>query len=151
MNRFKFRHYNKLANEYTYYNNGQLQVCINKDFESGLIFPIAENNSMYMGTYNELQQCTGYKDEKGKDIYEGDILKEKYKDGETVYEDYTVVKWDKICAGYVMYRPNYSKDTTFFDEAVDDGDNTGILKNFEVVGNIFENPDLFKEIGGKNE
>lgn len=100
-----------------------------------------------------VMQCTGLKDKYGELIFEGDILKETCKDdelGET-YFDFTVVKWDKVCAGYIMYHPAYTRDTVFFDEAVDDGDNTGILKNFEVVGNIYENPDLIKEKGENNE
>ena len=102
---------------------------------------------------HEISFCTGLKDKNGRLIFEGDILKETCKDdelGET-YFDFTVVKWDKVCAGYIMYHPAYTRDTVFFDEAVDDGDNTGILKNFEVVGNIYENPDLLKEKGENNE
>lgn len=148
MNRFNFRHYNKLAKAFTYYGAGELQVDLNREFKSGLIFPMADDSSMYMGTYSELQQCTGLKDDNGRLIYEGDILKyaefdwndESFKDIET---NQAVVIW----GGEYDYPAFDLKGTDF------DGTNGlsylfGAGWHFEVIGNIYENADLIE--GGAN-
>lgn len=87
-------------------------------------------------------QCTGLKDNKGKLIYEGDILKETCEyDEDSVFYDYTVVKHEEKSAGFVMYRPDKPNDITYFDDV-------DLEKEvFEVIGNIYENPDFFKSIG----
>lgn len=102
---------------------------------------------------HEISFCTGLKDKNGKLVYEGDILKEIYFDTDLNKSDYdyTVVRWEKIEASFIMYRPALPNDITFFGEVFDDGDNSGVLKNFEVIGNIYENPDLIKEKGENNE
>lgn len=73
-----------------------------------------------------IMQCTGLKDKNGKLIYEGDIVKEFYTDfinfsGKGII----VVEWDNLNASYN-------------------------LENFqncerEVIGNIYENPELLEE------
>lgn len=71
-----------------------------------------------------IMQCTGLKDENGKLIYEGDIVKETLTD--FINEEIiTVVKWDKLNTGY----------------------NLENLQNCEreVIGNIYENKELLEE------
>jgi len=65
-----------------------------------------------------LMQYTGLKDKNGKEIYEGDIIKDE-SDGMI-----TVIKWNNECAGFVNVL--YVKDS----------------KDIEVIGNIYENPEL---------
>lgn len=76
-------------------------------------------------------QYTGRKDKNGKEIYEGDIVREEGNDllfGPVIFSD------EEVCFGYVnkckAYNdPNYNEFN-------------GHLFTVEVIGNIYENPNL---------
>lgn len=81
----------------------------------------------------ELMQYTGLKDKNNKEIYEGDIVKLRanHRIGVIKYYD----EWGAFVIEYIKPRPlavlgNYYKE------------------NIEILGNIYENPEL---LGGKNE
>lgn len=94
-------------------------------------------------TYNKsvipetIGQYTGLTDKNGKKIFEGDIGRYKQTDG---------AKWNgkpMICIGKVVY----NKKTASF--AVDSKDEIGAknydyfpIKDFEIIGNIHDNPEL---------
>lgn len=75
-----------------------------------------------------LMQYTGLHDKNGKEIYEGDIVKIKYKD-----ED----------IGKVIYEHNgFSIDVTNMNKAYG---RVSFVNNFmEVIGNIYDNPELLR-------
>ncbi len=84
-----------------------------------------DTNLNYDCDTNTLEQCTGLKDKKGKLIYEGDILKDKY-------GALHPISWN--VKGF------YEADT--FAVA---GFYNAIQEDMEVIGNIHENPELLKE------
>jgi uncharacterized phage protein (TIGR01671 family) len=83
-----------------------------------------------------IMQYTGLKDKNGKKIYEGDILNIGFGgDASMVYHthNYCVVFW---CDKNLQWKTKYNK-----------GDNplTGYyLPVYEIIGNIYENPELLK-------
>lgn len=93
--------------------------------------------------YHEIVFSTGLKDKNGKLIFEGDILKYTSKPTSTqknnfkykpYTENYSVV-WEDFYTGYNLQ--NREKVNCF---------NLGIMtKDCEVIGNIYENPELLKE------
>ena len=72
-------------------------------------------------------QYTGLEDKNGKDIYESDILK-----SET--DKPMVVSWNEKFASFCLDRKGWAFQFSLV-EAVDS-------KNCEVIGNIYENPEL---------
>ena len=76
----------------------------------------------------EICQFTGLKDMNGRDIYEGDIIKINI--GGYWQNQLEVVKWD-----WYGWQPFIDglEDKYYF------------IKECEVVGNIYENPDLIQE------
>ena len=119
--RLKFRIFSKTAKKYIYFDNSELSI----DRENmGLLF---RSEHLYLGNYEELQQCTGLKDKNGTLIYEGDIV--FYKIGSIKCQD--VVKWSEERCGWVK---GYQDLSTY-------------KKYCEVVGNIYEHPNLLKKKG----
>lgn len=86
-----------------------------------------------------LVQYTGLKDKNGKEIYEGDLLKEI---GELSRKDY------QKRLGKVVYEPRVASFMVFVDGGYCHMNEAKWEKDFleytEVIGNIFENPELLK-------
>jgi uncharacterized phage protein (TIGR01671 family) len=110
-----------------------------KHEEVNLFFP--KTGSFYLAPFSEirLMQFTGLKDKRGKEIWEGDILKMK--------EDICLIDNEEI--DVVIFEKGMFKTNCDWDDGCYcigngiflDGDNY-----LEVVGNIFENPELLKKV-----
>lgn len=83
-----------------------------------------------------LMQTTGLKDKNGNEIFEGDVV--KYEVGRDTYTE--EVAYDKNFAGFGVKDAKANVVFTFGELAEDIG-----IISLEVVGNIYENPELLEE------
>lgn len=92
----------------------------------------------YINGY-ELMQYTGLKDKNGKEIYEGDIVNLAMWNGEAYNWDTGVIKWHGPSSAFKWF---------YLLEDASDGSNYWLSqadrKGREVIGNIYENPELLK-------
>ena len=82
-----------------------------------------------------LMQYTGLKDKNGKEIYEGDIVKFRFKDDREEFPD---------LIGYIEYQTTFTAFRIMSNQGSFKIDITEI-KFIEVIGNIYENPKLLEE------
>jgi len=83
-----------------------------------------------------IMQYTGLKDMNGKEVYEGDMVL----DHSWLYpreEDAIIVSWDEKKCGFVPFN--------FYNSRLDVYKAEECLYNYEVIGNIYENPELWKK------
>ena len=86
---------------------------------------------------NVLMQCTGLKDKNGKLIYEGDIVKNNQNSLYSVeFEEFE--HQTKFCLKRIKNSNYYPHISTWQGIGYKD------QKNFEVIGNIYENPELLE-------
>ena len=83
-------------------------------------------------------QFTGLKDKNGRDIYEGDILmcigKRENNKGRKYYRK-VIFRNGSFC----MIDPDHIFENSLYNHVIND------VFNWEVVGNIYDNPELIKE------
>ncbi len=86
----------------------------------------------------DIMQYTCLKDKTGKEIYEGDIIRARQPKGFSGHVKTTVavVEFKEGCFGYYEYY--IDAEDCYFDSCWD-------VKDIEVIGNIYENPELLKD------
>ncbi|MCK6203955.1 YopX family protein [Bacillus infantis] len=91
----------------------------------------------------ELMQYTGLRDSNGLEIFEGDIV--KYLDGGYSYTEDGRDEWEEMNIGVIVY----DEENAMFDvtnkNSVDREDVFEGGGDFEVIGNVHENPELVGE------
>lgn len=89
------------------------------------------------------EQYTGLKDKNGKEIYEGDIVSEEFEYGGEKTKTIWQVRWcDDECAFELHYVSGFEVDDCSL--VADDEE------DYEVIGNIHENPDLLEQGNAKD-
>lgn len=81
-------------------------------------------------------QYTGLTDKNGNKIFENDIIECRRKDKHFQSQ----IEWDSTCAGF-MFQDSKDGSMVGLDTLLDGG----IYSDFEVIGNIFDNPELIGE------
>lgn len=130
MNReIKFRAWFSLDKKMVEHENLSMQYDRDEGFTFAFDYMSYFDEENMKGTLNfELMQYTGLKDKNGKEIYEGDLLK----DGKGVGE----VKWvQEHCAFLIRTLNPHMYHYLESDER---------LTESEVTGNIYENPELLE-------
>ena len=79
----------------------------------------------------ELLQFTGAKSKTGQEVYEADVI--KFNDG--IDDIYGLISYDDEDAVYCVSYENVTEHLL------------NMAGDFEIVGNIFENPDLHEQLG----
>lgn len=101
-------------------------VCIPKSWK--------EAYGLYTVHPDSIGQYTGIKDKNGKKIFEGDIL----------YQEQTLLGAVCISARYGISVLKESLRWALRNFVFDSDFDTGVLRDIEVHGNIFDNPELMK-------
>lgn len=120
MKEIKFRVWNKLVNKmYSHKKLEEILVNLTK-------------------SDNEIMQYTGLNDKNGNEIYEGDILKGTTKGNSDEILAITYVKWDRGQFDLFTEMTSDSWEDALF--------NYMQFFDVEVMGNIYENPELLDKI-----
>lgn len=134
-----FRESNEFV--YGYYKHGNIA-----DVETDFILPLPE----YKNEINEVAVCTstvgrytGLTDRNGVKIFEGDIVHYQYEPGKNYWnsDQNSVIKWEST--GFymqgIMGTNKYALSCGWLESIPHDNG-----RCFEVIGNVYDNPELLK-------
>lgn len=130
----KFRIWDKKKNKFVHENRDKDYLL---DFEGNIVFPdtVGELHKRVDFCHLIIQQFTGLSDKNGVEIYEGDILENNLNHPD--YKFGTII-FDEI---YSLFGIKYDGLTRTVKT-----DKYECASRFEVVGNLFQNPELLEKI-----
>ena len=92
-----------------------------------------------------IMQFTGLKDKNGKEIYEGDILRSEADEGVAVVSySADMARFEIELLAYEIFTGENPEETYYDKLSVVDSYEFGDWNGAEVIGNIYENPELLK-------
>jgi uncharacterized phage protein (TIGR01671 family) len=102
------------------------------------LLPYGVTDEYWVG---EIMQYTGLKDRYGKEIYEGDVIKGNHKRPFVVISMFGGLSL--LCVDY--YGSGFNNGLVA--EPTNDAQVAGWIQESEVLGNLYENPELIKDEG----
>ena len=93
-----------------------------------------------------LMQYTGLKDKNGIEIYDGDIVKADCRSGNNADNGYYIIEYDKTNCCYYGNPREVKQEFGNLLNVIHCEPISEIRQNIKVVGNIYENPELLKEL-----
>lgn len=143
MREIKFRAFIKEEEFMLYENDRETDYfMLSEGNEFGVVY---DENWLNKNEYI-IMQYTGLKDKNGKEIYEGDIIVQDgyiwFDDGVPNYRG--VVEWIYSQWQVILHCVNSEKQgiSDGINESINEGFDDGECTCWEVVGNIYENPEL---------
>ena len=131
----KFRAWDKKGKRFGYFVFHPNSICY--PYSEYFEHEVGCERVGFKGVDNSWQQYTGLKDENEKEIYEGDIVR-SFSQGFNVGEEkINIVQWDDGAEGGENYRKAQFSPINYI---------WFNLRSCEVIGNIFENPELLEAI-----
>ena len=125
---------------YVHFNKKPTHYCFNCNYKDFIVTNGVYDEHYYAITeLSSLGQYTGLKDKNRKKIFEGDIL----------YQGAKMLGVVCISARYGISIQKKSSTWSLINFVLDSDFDTSVLSDVEVVGNIYDNPELMK--GGSNE
>ena len=128
MKTIKFRIFNKKIKSYIDINSSAIMIDELNNLNDNLI----------------VEQFIGLHDKNGKEIYTGDILQLKRLDGSVLlYKIFSV----KGGFAFNTHQDDFYKPQSeiYFYESTSDMQNSSFICTLEIIGNVFENPELLEK------
>lgn len=126
--------------KFRFWNRKTKQMASWDDMENGTSSRLCSEFEDIRNEENEIMQYTGLKDKNGKEIYEGDILNSVHKNQHGTFNKIVSVKENEFYVG----NGEYDEETIVGGWLIETEDFFHELDSFEIIGNIYENPELLK-------